>query len=166
MAARRSSARADDLAQTLASIRRQLRRIPTDQRCRAELFTTLTYVARLYVRREIRRASRASDSRGHPPRRRHRRRAAGHVSAEIVDAARGAGEGRRVMAAWHPGSDAELARAVEAYATGPSISGAQSTTGRDSQTQPISATAAEFRIPGGRFAGPPEGKSGREPHDP
>ena len=53
-AAQRSSARADDLAQTVASIRRQVRHIPTDHGRRAELFTTLTYVARLYVRREIR----------------------------------------------------------------------------------------------------------------
>ena len=54
MASWRSSARADEFAQTVASIRRQLRRIPTDHRRRADLFTTLTYVARLYVRREIR----------------------------------------------------------------------------------------------------------------
>jgi len=58
MAARRCAARADDFAKTFASIRRQLRRIPTDQLRRAEFFTTLTYVARLYVRREIRSAPR------------------------------------------------------------------------------------------------------------
>jgi hypothetical protein len=58
MASWRSSARADEFAQTVASIRRQLRRIPTDHRRRADLFTTLTYVARLYVRREIRSAPR------------------------------------------------------------------------------------------------------------
>jgi len=50
--------RSDDLAKTFASIRRQLRRIPTDHLRRAELFTTLTYVARLYVRRGIRSAPR------------------------------------------------------------------------------------------------------------
>jgi len=50
--------RSDDLAKTFASIRRQLRRIPTDHRRRAEFFTMLTYVARLYVRREIRSAPR------------------------------------------------------------------------------------------------------------
>jgi hypothetical protein len=54
MPARRSADRTDDLAKTLASIRRQLRRIPTDHRRRAELFTALTYVARLYVRRKFR----------------------------------------------------------------------------------------------------------------
>ena len=56
--AQHSSARADDFAETLASIRRQLRRIPTDHRRRTEFFTTLTYIARLYVRREIRSAPR------------------------------------------------------------------------------------------------------------
>jgi len=56
MAVRRSSARSDDFAKTLASIRRQLCCIPADRRRRAEFFTTLTYVARLYVRREIRSA--------------------------------------------------------------------------------------------------------------
>jgi hypothetical protein len=58
MAVRRSSARSDDFAKTLASIRRQLCCIPADRRRRAEFFTTLTYVARLYVRREIRSAPR------------------------------------------------------------------------------------------------------------
>ena len=50
--------RSDDLAKTFASIRRQLRRSPTDHLRRAELFATLTYVARLYVRRGIRSAPR------------------------------------------------------------------------------------------------------------
>jgi len=54
MEAQPSSPRDEDLAQTVVSIRRQVRHIPTDHGRRAELFATLTYVARLYVRREIR----------------------------------------------------------------------------------------------------------------